>query len=232
MKVSRPTRPWTIVPVNALAMSSLPGPARVGGPARVDDLRVDPRGASPVSARGVGSAAAPERADFAGLYDAWFDDVLKWLRALGAPAADQEDLAQEVFLVVRRRLVDFDHRNVAGWLFRIASRQVAAHKRRKWWKAVVSRRPDLELDDLPDRDAGPAAALEQKERRKILKDLLERLPEKRRTTFMLFELEGYSGDEIARLQSIPVATVWTRLHHARKDLFGLVESLRREGGMS
>jgi RNA polymerase sigma-70 factor (ECF subfamily) len=184
-----------------------------------------------VNARGLGSTDAPEHADFASLYDAWFDDVLKWLRALGAPPSDQEDLAQEVFLVVRRRLVDFDHRNVAGWLFRIASRQVAAHKRRKWWKAVLARRPDLELDELPDRDAGPAAALEQKERRQILQGLLEQLPEKRRTTFMLFELEGYSGEEIARLQSIPVATVWTRLHHARKDLFGLVDALRREGGV-
>jgi RNA polymerase sigma-70 factor (ECF subfamily) len=212
-------------------MSSVPGPARLGGPARLEDLRVGPRGAGPVSSRGLGSTDVPERADFASLYDAWFDDVLKWLRALGAPPADQEDLAQEVFLVVRRRLVDFDHQNVAGWLFRIASRQVLAHKRRKWWKAVLSRRPDLELDELPDGDAGPAVALEQKERRKILKDLLERLPEKRRTTFMLFELEGYSGDEIARLQNIPVATVWTRLHHARKDLFAVVETLRREGGL-
>ncbi len=225
MKVWRPSRPLTVVPAIALAMSSLPGPAGLG------DLRVSPRGVGPVNARGLGSTDAPERADFASLYDTWFDDVLKWLRALGAPPADQEDLAQEVFLVVRRRLVDFDHRNVAGWLFRIASRQVAGHKRRKWWKAVLARRPDLELDELPDRDAGPAVALEQKERRKILQDLLDRLPEKRRTTFMLFELEGYSGEEIARLQSIPVATVWTRLHHARKDLFGFVETLRREGGV-
>jgi RNA polymerase sigma-70 factor (ECF subfamily) len=215
MKVWRPSRPLTVVPASALAMSSLPGPAA----------------GFAMSGRGTGATDSGGRADFASLYDTWFDDVLKWLRAMGAPPADREDLAQEVFLVVRRRLPDFDHRNVAGWLYRIASRQVAAHRRRKWWKAVLARRPDLELDDLPHGDAGPAVALEQKERRQILQVLLKALPEKRRETFVLFELEGYSGEEIACLQSIPVATVWTRLHHARKDLFARVETLRSAGGL-
>jgi RNA polymerase sigma-70 factor (ECF subfamily) len=49
------------------------------------------------------------------------------------------------------------------------------------------------------------------------------MSEKRRTTLVLFEIEGYSGEEIARIQDIPLATVWTRLHHARKDFFKLVK---------
>src|SRR6185503_9945522 len=65
-----------------------------------------------------------EALDFAALYDAWFDRVCCWLSALGAPRAEEEDLAQEVFLVVRRRLRAFDGRNVAGWLYQIARRQV------------------------------------------------------------------------------------------------------------
>jgi RNA polymerase sigma-70 factor (ECF subfamily) len=48
--------------------------------------------------------------------------------------------------------------------------------------------------------------------------LLARLSEKRRSTFILFEIEGYSGEEIAALENVPVATVWTRLHHARREL--------------
>jgi RNA polymerase sigma-70 factor (ECF subfamily) len=167
-----------------------------------------------------------EPRDFAALYEAWFDDVARWLRALGAPAADVEDLAQEVFLVVRRRLVDFDHQNVAGWLFRIASRQVVAHRRRKWFKSIVSRPPDVDLDDLPHGAASPAEALESKQRQQLLARLLARMSDRRRATFVLFEVEGYSGEEIARLQGIPVATVWTRLHHARKEFLALVEELR------
>jgi RNA polymerase sigma-70 factor, ECF subfamily len=169
---------------------------------------------------------------FEAIYDAWFDDVSRWLLALGAPPADAEDLAQEVFLVVRRRLADFDHRNVAGWLFRIASRQVVAHRRRRWFKSVLSRRRDdeRELAELPHEGASPAAALETKERRRVLEQLLERMSDKRRATFVLFEVEGYSGEEIARIQGIPVATVWTRLHHARKEFFGLVDDHRKREG--
>jgi RNA polymerase sigma-70 factor (ECF subfamily) len=164
---------------------------------------------------------------FAALYDEWFGEVARWLRALGAPDADNEDLAQEVFLVVRRRLHDFDGRNVAGWLYRIASRQVAAHRRRRWFRSVVGRRPTVELDELPDAAAGPAVALEKKDEQRLLWRLVEQLGEKRRTTFVLFEIEGYSGEEIAALQGIPVATVWTRLHHARKEFFALVDEHRR-----
>jgi RNA polymerase sigma-70 factor, ECF subfamily len=182
------------------------------------------------------SDRAPERGgarpDFTGLYDEWFDQVSRWLRALGAPPDEHEDLAQEVFMVVRRRLADFDHQNTAGWLFRIASRQVASARRRRWFKSVLGRRPDVLLDELPDAAADPADALEQKQRRRVLEELLASMSDKRRATFFLFEVEGYSGEEIARLQRIPVATVWTRLHHARKEFFALVEQRRRREGRS
>jgi RNA polymerase sigma-70 factor (ECF subfamily) len=210
VKVSRSRRPHGDVSSEAAALTLRP---------------VRPTGAAPELA-----SAATERPDFAAIYDRWFDDVSRWLLALGAPAADNEDLAQEVFLVVRRRLADFDHRNVAGWLFRIASRQVTAYRRRRWFKSVFSRQPELELDELPHDDASPATLLEKKEKQRVLHGLLARMSEKRRATFVLFEIEGYSGEEIARIQRIPVATVWTRLHHARKEFFGLVDDYRRGGG--
>ena len=47
------------------------------------------------------------------------------------------------------------------------------------------------------------------------------MAEARRTAFVLFEIEGLSGDEIARIQDIPLNTVWTRLHHARREFFAL-----------
>jgi RNA polymerase sigma-70 factor (ECF subfamily) len=165
---------------------------------------------------------------FAALYDEWFDHVVKWLRALGAPPGDREDLAQEVFLVVRRRLHAFDGRNVAGWLYTIASRQVGAHRRRRWFRSVLAHRPEVALEELPDEGAGPAGTLETKDRQRVLHRLLARMSDTRRTTFVLFEIEGYSGEEIADIQGIPVATVWTRLHHARKEFFALVEDHRRQ----
>ena len=157
--------------------------------------------------------------DFAALYDAWFDHVARWLRALGAPAADIEDLAQEVFLVVRRRLGDFDGRNVAGWLYRIASRQVWQHRRRRWVQKVFSTRPALNIEDIPDSQGGADTKFETKEKRQQLERIVSRMSDKRRVVFMLFEVEGYSGEEIADTLDVPINTVWTRLHHARKDFF-------------
>jgi RNA polymerase sigma-70 factor, ECF subfamily len=157
--------------------------------------------------------------DFAALYDTWFDHVARWLRALGAPSADIEDLAQEVFLVVRRRLGDFDGRNVAGWLYRIASRQVWQHRRRRWVQKVFSTRPALNIEDIPDSQGGADTAFETKEKRRQLERIVSRMSEKRRVVFMLFEVEGYSGEEIADTLDVPINTVWTRLHHARKDFF-------------
>lgn len=164
-------------------------------------------------------AARPALLDFASLYDAWFDHVARWLRALGAPDADLEDLAQEVFLVVRRRLPDFDGRNVAGWLHRIASRQVVQHRRRQWIKRVFSLPPGIDVDELPSRSQSAELHVELKEQQRLLEHLLGRMSEKRRVVFVLFEVEGYSGEEIADILDVPVNTVWTRLFHARKDFF-------------
>lgn len=177
------------------------------------------------------SAAASEGArpakplDFASIYDAWFDHVSRWVRALGAPEADNEDLTQEVFLVVRRRIRDFDGRNVAGWLHRIASGQVRQHRRRRWFRSVFSR-PSVAVEELPAMGTSPIAALETREKQRVLELLLSKMSEKRRVAFVLFEIEGYGGEEIADILDIPINTVWTRLHHARKDFFALVAQYR------
>jgi RNA polymerase sigma-70 factor (ECF subfamily) len=165
--------------------------------------------------------------DFAALYDAWFDHVARWLRALGAPVSDIEDLAQEVFLVVRRRLADFDGRNVAGWLYRISSRQVWQHRRRRWVQKVFTLRPMFDVETLPDERSGALAALETKEKHQQLATILARMSEKRRAVFMLFEVEGYSGEEIADALDVPINTVWTRLHHARRDFFAALAQRER-----
>jgi RNA polymerase sigma-70 factor (ECF subfamily) len=159
---------------------------------------------------------------FRQVYEDWFDDVVKWLYALGAPAADTEDLAQEVFLVVRRRLGDFDGGNLAGWLYRIAQLTVRDHRRRAWFKHLVRGRRNIDMTELPHTSPSPEQSYEAAESRRRLQELVAKMSEKRRTTLVLFEIEGYTGEEIARIQDVPLATVWTRLHHARKEFWKLV----------
>jgi RNA polymerase sigma-70 factor (ECF subfamily) len=180
-----------------------------------------PASRSPRSKSGIGLSGQDTRAEFRAIYDAWFDDVSRWIRALGGLDADRDDIVQEVFLVVRRRLAAFDGDNLAGWLYRITSRQVRDFRRRAWVKHIFTRRRAQEPDILPHGGGGPAAALERKEEQRVLHTLLGKMAEARRTAFVLFEIEGLTGEEIARIQSIPLNTVWTRLHHARKEFFAM-----------
>lgn len=171
----------------------------------------------------------PPRAaqDFAALYDVWFDHVARWLKALGAPEREHEDLAQEVFLVVNRRLHEFQGHNVAGWLFQIARRQVLRYRRRRWVQRVLTFGSTSPIDQVPHIGNCPLSALESKERQALVEHLLSKLSDKRRIVFVLFEVEGYSGEQVAELLDVPLNTVWTRLHHARKDFYELLARYKR-----
>ena len=130
-------------------------------------------------------------------------------------------------MVVRRRLASFDGGNLAGWLYRITRRQVRDFRRRSWVRHIFTKRRVEEPDDLPHAGNTPAADLERKEDRRVLHTMLAKMHEERRSAFVLFEIEGLSGEEIARIQSVPVNTVWTRLFHARKEFFALAAKYQK-----
>jgi RNA polymerase sigma-70 factor (ECF subfamily) len=165
---------------------------------------------------------------FEDVYHAYFRQTVAWMRGLGVPEAEIEDVAQDVFLVVRRKLSHFHGGNLAGWLYRIAHLTVRNFRRRAWFKNVFSRGQNLDSMEVAGMSASPAMALEKKQDQHVLAQMLARMSDKRRTTLVLFEIEGYSGQEIATLHRVPVKTVWTRLHHARKDLVAMVAARRRQ----
>ena len=168
------------------------------------------------------------RANFTDFYDDWYESVLRWLRALGAPDADREDIAQEVFVVVGRRLHSFDGKNPAGWLYQITKRQVRDFRGRTWIKSIFNREHTDAVNDVPDDHGGPAAALERKQNQRVLSALLAKMNPDRRAALVLFEVDGLSGEEIARIQGVPLNTVWKRLHVARKEFLALVTREQRE----
>jgi RNA polymerase sigma-70 factor (ECF subfamily) len=165
--------------------------------------------------------------DFRFIYDNWFDDVCRWIHALGGREADRDDIVQEVFLVVRRRLASFDGANPAGWLYRITRRQVRDFRNRAWVKHIFTRRRSDDLEDLPSHKDGPAAALELKQKQRVLETILSKMGADRRSAFVLFEIDGLSADEIARLQGIPLNTIWGRLRRARQEFFALAAKFQR-----
>jgi RNA polymerase sigma-70 factor (ECF subfamily) len=183
---------------------------------------------APVSATIERMGSIPDQPlRFADVYNDYFHEVERWLRAMGIPDSDREDVAQEVFVVAQRKLPELQVENLAGWLFRVAAKTASDHRRRSWFRHLFARRSEVNFEEIVWDGAGPAEEIERAEARTVLDAAMRRLSEKRRTAFVLHEVEGYSCEEIAALLDVPVATIWTRLHHARKDFVAFVKRHER-----
>jgi RNA polymerase sigma-70 factor (ECF subfamily) len=163
---------------------------------------------------------------FDAVYERHFDFVYRVIVRL-AGRSHAEDLAQEVFAVVHRRLDEFEGRaKLTTWLFQIAYRVVGAHVRRERMRGLIAAALPLEL---ATREQGhdPYDRVEQSI---ALARAVRKLSWKKRAVLVLHEVEGWPCELIAERMDVPVATVWTRLHHARKELAELVAREDRAGG--
>jgi RNA polymerase sigma-70 factor (ECF subfamily) len=149
--------------------------------------------------------------------------VARWIRALGGRPADRDDLVQEVFAVVHRRLREFDGRNESAWLYRITVHKVRDFRRKSWLKHIF-RRSTPSFDDLPAKGPTPHARLESVQKRELLERLLSNLSKTLRVTFVLFEIEGYSAKEIATMQRTSLNTVRSRVVRARAKLMRMLSA--------
>jgi len=167
---------------------------------------------------------------FEALYRAWFRPVVRWLPAMGVMRGDVEDVAQEVFLVAQRKISTFDGENAGGWLYAMSLRVASNHRRLAWVKRLFlsEHAPEPEPSDSAET---PESIVSQQQWLGLGEEVLAGLSDKLRRVFVLFELEGYSGEEIAALEKIPVATVWTRLHNARKQFEEHATRERRKRGL-
>ena len=151
------------------------------------------------------------------------------LQRLGIHPSDLDDIAQDVFMVVHRRLDTFDRRaRVSTWLFGICMRVAANYRRRRrWTREVLS--GGLE-DERPATLTAADDILVRREQRELAERALNRLEVAKRATFVMFELESLSCNEIAELMNVPVGTVYSRLHSARRQLEkNLARDLARRG---
>lgn len=164
--------------------------------------------------------------DFVALYETWSPEIARWIRQLGGPEGEREDLLQDVFLIVHRRLHAFDGRNLGGWLYQITRHRVRDVRCRLWFKHLVKH--SSLPDDLAEDGSGPAERLETKQRYALVQRAFHALPEPERVALALFELDGYSGEELASLQGVSLNTVWSRIRRARGKLTSIVGKVEDE----
>jgi RNA polymerase sigma-70 factor (ECF subfamily) len=149
---------------------------------------------------------------FTALYDAHFAFVWRNLRRLGVAPASLDDAAQDVFLVVHRRLADVPDGDArVPWLFGVVRRVASDHRR------TVARRGAEPLDDLqlPAAGGGPVRDLERVEAARVVHGLLAELDDDKREVFVLAELEELPAPAIAEAVGAPINTVYSRLRAAR-----------------
>jgi RNA polymerase sigma-70 factor (ECF subfamily) len=154
------------------------------------------------------------------LYEANADFVWRNARRLGVDAGAIDDVVQSVFLVVFRRLDDFEGRSsLKTWIYEVLVRVVRDHRRSLRRKSPPREGPEpvdpaalvAPAEQRPDRLADQAAAA------RLVRELLDTLDDDKREVFTMADLEGFTLREIAEVLQEPPGTIASRLRAARVD---------------
>jgi RNA polymerase sigma-70 factor (ECF subfamily) len=156
-----------------------------------------------------------EALSFDDVYHAHFSFVWRSAKRLGVREASLDDAVQEIFVVVHRRLADFEGRSsLRTWLFGITLRVARDHRRSARHRDAGS---EVDPDMLCATDSGPAGAAENAEAVRLLHALLDQLDDERREVFVMAELEQMTMPEIADALGINLNTAYARLRTARQE---------------
>jgi RNA polymerase sigma-70 factor (ECF subfamily) len=172
------------------------------------------------------SGEVSERLDFDSVYESMVQYVWSVVCRMGVPRSDAEDVVQEVFVTVYRRLADFEGRaQLKTWVFSIAV-HVTQHYFRTHARKPGNRATEHDIRDAEEwskahaltdgHESGPASDLERVEGLDALDRVLAQLNERQRVVFVLAELEQMTLAEIAEVVGSNANTVATRLRAARK----------------
>jgi RNA polymerase sigma-70 factor (ECF subfamily) len=188
--------------------------------------------ASEVSA--LASNEAMPQASFLDLYEEHMPFVWNGVRRLGVPESAVEDVVQEVFLVVHKKLGDFEGRSsMRTWLFGIAIRVVRRYRRTQRSRGM-SMTDSSDVDSFADAaGSSPHQSAERGQMIDMLYRLLDELDDDKREVLVLSELEQMTAPEIAEVTGANLNTVYWRLRTARQEFERRVAryQARREAGL-
>ena len=165
----------------------------------------------------VARVAAGDLDSLGKLFDRHAEGVRHFLARLGISAGDIDDVTQLTFLDVLAVAPKFSARSsVRSWILGIAAMGARRHRRSvaRTFASIAS----AMFERGRAAPCTPGESYDAAETNRRFEAALARLPIAKREVFVMVTIEGASGEEVAQALDIPVATVWTRLHHARKAL--------------
>lgn len=141
--------------------------------------------------------------------------AFRLLRRLGVHEADVDDVLQEVFVVVHRKLSDFDpSRSRRAWLYGICIRLAASHRRTHRNRRELT--VDQESEPIDHHAATPLEIVEARKSLAVLDGILSELPDPKREVFVLHVVEDLPMHEVAEALGCPLHTAYTRFYAAKK----------------
>jgi RNA polymerase sigma-70 factor (ECF subfamily) len=157
---------------------------------------------------------------FEQVYERFFEFVYRNARRLGVPPSAADDVVQEVFVVLHRRLAEYDGRaTLQSWVYAILANTVRDYRRafRRRHALLVA----VEQVDQSGAEASsglPERRAQLKQDMALLMRLLDELPEGQRELIVLADLEQMSVPEICECVGGNSNTVYSRLRVARENL--------------
>jgi RNA polymerase sigma-70 factor (ECF subfamily) len=173
--------------------------------------------------------SSADELDFASVYDEHFSFVWRTARRLGVAEDALDDVCQEVFLLVHKRLPEFERRSsLKTWVFGILHNVVLVYLRTLGRKSPAHRSPAplVDPETLVDAGAGPHERLAHAEESVIAQRILDELDPEKRAVLVLVELEEMSVVEVAEATGTNVNTAHARLRAARKQFTQAVNRYR------
>ena len=166
----------------------------------------------PSSAEDPGSRTRPLPGELEAVYRDHADFVLRVACQLGVGAPHVEDVVHDVFLVVHRRLHEYDGRSMRSWLYGITRRVVLHHHR----GSVREQRRVIEHAPVPRAGVDPEQGVALDRAAALVERFVASLDEDQRAVFVLADLEGTPVPEIAAALGENVNTIYSRLRLARR----------------
>ena len=177
----------------------------------------------------IDSAIKGDRNAFSKLYGRYHGQIYAFCTRMLQGRSEAEDAAQQVFLEAWRSLYRFERRSMfSTWITKIAIHTCLSFHRRSSRISLTADDDSLTKNMAAEtlwgqKVANPDEQLWMTSRRKAVGRILNRMTSKKKSVFVMSDMQGMTAPEISGVLGIPDATVRTRLFHARREFLSSVE---------